>query len=371
MNNTLGKIISLTVFGESHGPCIGGVIDGLPAGLEVDAEYIGRELERRRSLPAISTPRREADVPEFLSGVRDGRTEGTPVAFTIANANVKSSDYDELASVARPGHADYSAELKYGGFQDARGGGHFSGRLTAVIVAAGAIVKNALEDKGIVIASHISELASVRDEAMDPSAAKEIAEGLRKKQIACISDAAADEMIEKIKEASGGGDSVGGIIETVVCGIPAGTGEPMFASTESELARALFSIGGVKGVEFGAGFETARMRGSEANDAFRIKDGRVVTATNNNGGINGGITNGMPVVFRTAVKPTPSIGKEQESVDFRKMENVSLCIKGRHDPAIVHRAVAVVDAMTALVIADLLCMRYGNLWLAGNDGKGE
>ena len=344
MRNVLGNLITLTLFGESHGPCIGGVLDGLPAGLEIDSEYIKSELDKRKSAPAISTPRREEDIPEFLSGVLNGRTEGTPVAFTIANGDVHSSDYEELAGIARPGHADYSAEMRYGGFQDARGGGHFSGRLTAALVTAGAILKKALEDKGIIIETHIYELAGIRDE---------------------------DRMTAEIKKARDEVDSVGGILETVILGLPAGVGEPSFSSVESEISSAVFSIGGVKGIEFGAGFDIARMKGSEANDEFAIEDGRVVTRSNNNGGINGGITNGMPVVFRTAVKPTPSIGRKQNTVDFSRMEEVQIEIKGRHDPAIVHRAVACVDAAAALAVADLLCLRYGSGYLLTKEDKME
>lgn len=369
MSNTLGKAIKLTVFGESHGPCIGGVLDGIPAGLKIDAEYIKGELEKRKSLSSISTPRSEDDEPVFISGIKDGFTEGTPLALTIANKDVKSGDYEEISRLARPGHADYSAEMKYLGYQDPRGGGHFSGRLTAVLVTAGAIMKNALEDKGIVIASHIEELAGVRDADFDFGKAEQEACALNEKAFACLSDEAAEAMIAKVEEARADGDSVGGIIETVVLGLEPGIGEPMFASVESDLSAALFSIGGVKGIEFGKGFEIARMRGSEANDAFRMEGGKVVTSTNNNGGINGGISNGMPIVFRTAVKPTPSISKEQETVDFKSMEDATLSIKGRHDPAIVHRAVVVVNAVTALTVADLICRRYGYMWFAGGNGE--
>lgn len=375
MKNILGNVITLTVFGESHGPCIGGVLDGLPAGLPVDMDYIMKEMDKRRSIASISTPRREADVPEFLSGVRNGYTEGTAVAFIIRNGNVHSSDYDNLSSIARPGHADYASEMKYGGYQDPRGGGHFSGRLTAVIVAAGAIVRQALEARGIVIATHLSEAAGVKDEpasllnySAGKSAAvsadlKEIASSLNSKSLAAVSDEAGERMVDAIRAAQADGDSVGGILETVILGLEPGIGEPLFGSIESEIAGAVFSIGGVKGVEFGAGFGISGMRGSEANDAFRMKDGIPVTLTNNNGGINGGISNGMPIVFRTAVKPTPSISIEQRTINFEAMEDTDLSITGRHDPAIVHRARAVVDAITALVIADLICQRCGYQYL--------
>lgn len=367
MRNVLGNLITLTLFGESHGPCIGGVLDGLPAGLEIDNEYIKRELDKRKSIAALSTPRREADEPEFLSGVMNGRTEGTPVAFTIANTNVHSSDYDELRNVARPGHADYSAEMRYGGFQDARGGGHFSGRLTAALVTAGAILRKALEDKGIIIATHIYELAGIRDADFDMQDPASCAASLNEKAFATISAEAEEKMTAEIKKARAEGDSVGGILETVVLGLPAGVGEPSFGSMESEISSAVFSIGAVKGIEFGAGFDIARMKGSEANDVFAIEDGRVVTRSNNNGGINGGITNGMPLVFRTAVKPTPSISKKQSTVDFSEMKEIQVEIKGRHDPAVVHRARACVDAAASLVIADMLCLRYGSDFLRAEE----
>lgn len=363
MKNVLGNSITLTLFGESHGPCIGAVIDGLPAGLEIDIDYISKELDRRKSIDSVSTARREDDIPEFLSGVKDGYTEGTPVAFTIANRNIRSGDYDELKTAARPGHADYSAEMKYGGFQDTSGGGHFSGRLTAAIVAAGSILKKALEDRGVIIATHIAELGGIKDAGIDPDDPMSAAAALRDKEFACISDEAAERMIAKIKEVREEGDSAGGILETVVLGMAPGTGEPLFSSMESELARAVFSIGAVKGIEFGKGFEFASMKGSEANDEFAIEDGRIITRTNNNGGINGGITNGMPLMFRTVVKPTPSISKKQKTVDFAEMKEIELEIKGRHDPAIVHRAAVCIDAVTAFTIADLLSVRYGTSYL--------
>lgn len=364
MMNTLGNVLTLTVFGESHGECIGGVLDGLPPGLAVDMDYIMKEMAKRQSLASVSTKRREADVPHFLSGVRDGRTEGTPVAFTIANSNTRSGDYDALRGKVRPGHADYTAMIKYRGYQDTRGGGHFSGRLTAVLVAAGAIVRQALEDKGIFIASHIAMLGGIRDDDFDPENLAEEMKQLNSKPFAVLNDSAGEKMIAGITAAAEDGDSVGGILETVICGLEAGIGEPMFGSVESELAKAAFSIGAVKGIEFGAGFALAGMRGSEANDPFRISGDKVITATNNNGGINGGITNGMPVLFRTVVKPTPSVSKVQQTVDLEDMRNTAIAITGRHDPAIIHRARAVQDSVTALVIADLIFQTHGYMWLA-------
>lgn len=354
MNNTIGNLITLTVFGESHGPAIGGVLDGLPPGLVVDEAYIASQMDLRRAVGKISTGRHEADVPKFLSGVKNGRTEGTPMAFMIRNSDVKRSDYDMLAETARPSHADYTGHVKYSGFQDASGGGHFSGRLTAVITAAGAILRQALEQKGILIGTHIRSLHGIED---DPFLQNELVQQIRAlnaKDFAVLNEETGKQMIAEIEHAASLHDSLGGILETAVSGLPAGIGEPMFDSLESRLSHALFSIPAVKGVEFGSGWELAQMYGSEANDAFGIEDGQVITLTNHNGGINGGISNGMPVLFRTVIKPTPSIARSQKTVNFRTMEETEITIKGRHDPAIVHRARVVQDTMTALVLADLL-----------------
>ena len=363
MNNTIGNLITLTVFGESHGPAIGGVLDGLPPGLAVDEAYIASQMDLRRAVGKISTGRHEADVPEFLSGVKNGRTEGTPLAFMIRNSDVKRSDYDMLAETARPSHADYTGHVKYSGFHDASGGGHFSGRLTAVITAAGAILRQALEQKGILIGTHIRSLHGIED---DPFLQNELVQQIRAlnaKDFAVLNEETGKQMIAEIEHAASLHDSLGGILETAVSGLPAGIGEPMFDSLESRLSHALFSIPAVKGVEFGSGWELAQMYGSEANDAFGIEDGQVITLTNHNGGINGGISNGMPVLFRTVIKPTPSIARSQKTVNFRTMEETEITIAGRHDPAIVHRARVVQDTMTALVLADLLAQHFGLMWL--------
>ncbi len=365
MKNTFGSNITYTLFGESHGSSIGMVIDGLPAGLRVDEEYIQNEMNKRKSSSSISTPRKEGDVPEFISGVKDGYTEGTPVAIIIKNTNTRSSDYSRTGELARPGHADYTAEMKYLGFQDISGGGHFSGRLTAPIVAAGAIIRMALEEKGIVIGTHISSLHGIRDDELDQNNLTGQLNELNGKQFPVINGDIGDEMISEIEKARDQLDSVGGILETAVVGMPAGIGEPTFDSLESVIAHAMFSIGAVKGIEFGKGFGFAELYGSQANDAFRMSDGKVTTETNNNGGINGGISNGMPIVFRTVIKPTPSISQPQQTVNFKKMEDEIIEIKGRHDPAIIHRARAVVDAMTAIALADELTQRYGYMWLRG------
>jgi chorismate synthase len=364
MRNTLGNLITVTLFGESHGECVGAVIDGLPAGIKIDMDYINREMNKRRSVSAISTARSEEDIPHFVSGVKDGFTEGTPVTVLVENTDAKPADYERMKSIARPGHADYTAQVKYRGYQDASGGGHFSGRLTAPLVAVGSIVRKALEDKGILIGTHIDSLNGIEDYDFNWDDLENDLRTLNDRQFAVLNDEMAERMMERIKSAREDKDSVGGVLETVISGLPAGIGEPSFSSVESELARAMFSIGAVKGIQFGAGFRFAKMTGSEANDPFRVVDGKIVTLTNNNGGVNGGITNGMPVVFSTVIKPTPSIGKLQETVNFETMENVELEIKGRHDPAIVHRARAVVDALTALVIADLICIEKGTGWLA-------
>ncbi len=361
MKNTFGNNVSVTVFGESHGPAIGCVIDGLPAGLHIDTEYINHYLSLRRPKGKISTSRVEADPVKFLSGVYNDKTTGTAVTIMIENGNTHSADYGDMRSIARPGHADYTAHVKYGGYEDHRGGGHFSGRITAAVVAAGAVIRCALEKKGIKIGSHIKELHGVADRGFENVEAE--IDMLNSAYFALLEPSKEEKMVAEIEKARLAGDSVGGIIETAIVGLPAGVGEPWFDSLESMIAHTLFAVPAVKGVEFGAGFAFADMYGSEANDAFYTDGERIATKTNNNGGINGGISNGMPVIFRCAVKPTPTIFKEQNTVDFEKMENTTLSPKGRHDPCIVHRARAVVDSVTAVAVCDLLASKYGNDWL--------
>lgn len=357
MKNILGSNLTLTLFGESHGEAIGVVIDGISPGIEIKHEEIERMLTLRRPSGLISTARKEKDEYNIVSGVFEGRTTGTPLCIIIQNSDKKSKDYAKTRSLARPGHADYAAYCKYHGFEDYRGGGHFSGRITAAIVAAGGILIPALKQKGIKIGTHISELASVKDRDFD-NIGEDIA-ALSNKTFPVLCEKSGEEMNKKILEARDCLDSVGGILETVVVGLPSGLGEPWFESVEGKIAQAMFAVGGVKGIEFGKGFELAKMTGSMANDGFRISDGKITTVTNNNGGINGGITNGMPITFRLAVKPTPSIYKKQNTVDFMKKENTDIEIEGRHDPCIVHRARAVVDALSAIVVADMLIGRYG------------
>lgn len=361
MKNIFGTSVAVTLFGESHGEYIGATIDGLAPGIEIHHEYISHMLTQRRPAGKISTPRKEKDEYKIVSGVINGKTTGTPITILIPNENVKSGDYAQMKTVARPSHADYTADCKYHGFQDSRGGGHFSGRITAALVAAGAICKCALEQKGIIIGTHVKKCAGIWDrEFEDLSSDIQI---LNKSTFAVLDEARGEKMQEAILAAASEGDSVGGVLETAIIGMPVGVGEPWFDTVESMLSHMLFSIPAVKGVEFGAGFAIADMRGSKANDPLRTEHGAVVSTSNNNGGINGGITNGMPILFRTAIKPTPTIFKPQDTIDFRTMTDAVLEPKGRHDPAIVHRARIVQDAAAAIVLCDALALRYGTDWL--------
>lgn len=355
MKNTYGSSISLTLFGESHGKAVGAVIDGLAPGLAVSEDNIRRLLSKRRPDGISSTPRVERDEFEILSGVFNGKTTGTPIAIVIPNENVKSSDY--TYGIARPSHADYSAFCKYHGAEDYRGGGHFSGRVTAALVAAGAIFIDALDALGVSIGTHILSCAGASDRAFEN--VEEDIRLLHESEFPALSSKSAEDIIRQIKAARENCDSVGGVTQSAVVGLPAGLGEPWFDSVEGSLARALFAIGGIKGVEFGLGFGFKDESGIEANDAFMIKDGKVYTKTNNNGGINGGITNGMPVVFQCAVKPTPSVALMQETVNFIENKELTHEIKGRHDPAIIRRIAPVIDSVTAMVVCDMLASRYG------------
>lgn len=363
MKNTFGNAVTLTIFGESHGNGIGAVLDGLAPGIAVDPVIIAQKLALRRPLGKISTARSEPDPFVIESGVFEGRTTGTPICLRIPNTDTKSGDYKELRHIARPGHADFTAFEKYNGYADYRGGGHFSGRITAALVAAGAVLQAALEQKEIFIGTHISKISGVSDDDFSDDLLMQI-KRLAKLPFAVLNEKKGALMKEEILRAKQDGDSVGGTLETAIVGLPAGVGEPWFDSLESLLSHALFSIPAVKGVSFGDGFSLADMRGSEANDAFAMRDGRVVTCTNHNGGINGGISNGMPVRFAVAIKPTPTIGKAQNTVDFWNGVDTSLAARGRHDPCIVHRAAVVVNSVSALVLADLLAQKYGTDWLA-------
>ncbi len=359
MKSVTGKNITVSLYGESHGAAIGIVMDGLPAGIKIDTDFIQSQLDKRKPKGKISTQRRETDDFVITSGVFNGFSTGTPIHITIENKNQRSGDYQP--QLPRPGHADYAAHIKYAGFEDYRGGGHFSGRLTAPIVAAGAIAIDILAKKGITIGTHIKKCQHISDREF-ADYAEDIAL-CNSEYFATLDKAAGIQMQQHIEKIGADCDSVGGLLETCVLGMPAGVGEPYFSSIESVLSSYLFSIGGVKGVEFGLGFGFADCLGSEANDAFEMKNGKVVTKTNNNGGINGGISNGMPMIFRVAVKPTPSIFRQQDTVNLETMEDASLSLKGRHDPAIFHRARVVVDSMTALALLDLLVQRYGERWL--------
>jgi len=366
MKNIFGNVLTVTLFGESHGEMIGCVLDGLAPGITVSQEKIDEMLALRRPQGKIATARREPDPVRIVSGVFQSKTTGTPLCLLIPNQNQNSADYAESVKF-RPGHADYAAQMKYHGFQDPRGGGHFSGRITAALVAAGAIVMQALEEKNILIGTHIKSIAQISDRKFQNE--KEDLLLLKSRYFGVLDEKAGERMQEAILSARAERDSVGGVLETMVTGLPAGVGEPWFDSLESMLAHGIFSIPAVKGIEFGEGFAMASLRGSTANDALYWKhDGTVGMRTNHNGGINGGISNGMPLLFRTVIKPTPTISLEQETVDWTSKEPCSLASGGRHDPCIVPRARIVADAVTALVLADALSLRFGTDWL-GPEGN--
>ncbi len=345
----IGKRIRLSIFGQSHAEAIGMTLDGLPAGMAVDPDLLQRFLDRRApGRSEWSTARREEDIPEFLCGLKDGLTCGAPLTAIIRNTNVRKKDYADLQTLPRPGHADFTAQLRYRGFQDASGGGHFSGRLTAPLCIAGGVLLQELERRSISVTARIVQIGSVRDESAFDGPVSE-------KVFPVSDDRAAEKMTEAIRTAKSEGDSVGGVIECMITGFPGGVGDPFFDGLESRLSQMLFSIPAVKGVEFGAGFAAASLRGSENNDPFCVSpEGQIATVTNHAGGILGGITNGMPIVFRLAVKPTPSIAMEQQSVNLETMKTQTLQIRGRHDPCIVPRAVPVAEAAAAIVLFDLL-----------------
>lgn len=356
-----GSRLRLSIFGQSHGTAIGMTLEGLPAGEALDLALLQQFLNRRApGQNAWSTPRKEADTPEFLSGLLDSVTCGAPLAALIRNSNTKSQDYSLLRDVPRPGHADFTAQMKYGGFQDVAGGGHFSGRLTASLCIAGGLCLQLLRRRGIFIGAHIASIANVSDSPFDPvEVSEEDFSRLQAQDFPVLDVAAGFRMQEAIEAARQDKDSVGGVLECAILGLPAGLGEPMFDGMENRLAQMLFSIPAVKGVDFGAGFAAATLRGSSHNDAFYWEGEHVKTRTNLHGGILGGITSGMPLTFRAAIKPTPSIAKMQESISFSKQESVSLEVKGRHDPCIVPRAVPCVEAAAALVILDALLENEG------------
>lgn len=334
MSSTFGENIKLSVFGGSHQEAVGMTIDGLPAGFEIDMDMLREFMERRApGRDKLSTSRKEPDIPRFVSGVVDGKTTGDPVTCVIENKDTRSGDYEEIKNKPRPGHADYTAHIKYNGNEDYRGGGHFSGRLTAPICVAGGIVKQILAKEGISVDAGISEIAGIE----------------------IVDEKTKEKAFSEIEKARKDGDSVGGIVGCGVTGLPAGIGGPLFGGLEGAISKAVFGIPAVKGIEFGRGFEASRMRGSENNDPFDFdKDGNVVTTTNNAGGILGGISTGMPVIFRVAFKPTPSIAKEQDTIDYETGKRAKITVKGRHDPCVALRAVPVVEAVCALAVYDLL-----------------
>lgn len=356
MSGVWGNKIKVSIFGESHGTAIGINIDGLPCGFEIDMDKVNEEMARRApGKSSISTARKEADAPEILSGFFEGKTTGTPLCGIIRNGDTRSKDYAKTKNLMRPGHADHTGNVRYNGFNDYRGGGHFSGRITAPLVFAGAICKQILESKGIFIGAHINSIGNINDEKFNEvNIEKEELLALRNREMSLINESLESEMRTSILEAKTNGDSLGGTIECVVIGINAGVGNPFFHSVESTLAHLVFSVPAVKGIEFGKGFEMATMRGSECNDEYYYENEVVKTKTNNNGGILGGITNGMPLIFKVAIKPTASIIKKQNTIDISSKTNAELQIEGRHDPCIVQRAVPVIEAVTAIGLLDLI-----------------
>lgn len=352
MSGTWGRRLRLTIFGESHGAAIGMVVDGLPPGTPVDGAAIAADMARRAPGQSwMSTARREPDKVRIVSGVLNGRAAGTPICGIIENADARSGDYAALASLPRPGHADYTGYVKYEGFNDARGGGHFSGRLTAPLVFAGALARGYLAQMGVTAGARIARLGGVDDAPLNDADAAFL-QTLRESAFPVLDAARGAAMQDAIKKAMEEKDALGGVVECVALGLPAGWGDPFFDSLESRVASLVFSVPAVKGVEFGAGFKIADMRASDANGGYLYKDGRVVTATNHNGGIQGGITNGMPLVVRAAIKPTPSIARPQRTVDLQKGTDAEIEIAGRHDACIVPRAVCAVEAAVLVAIAD-------------------
>ncbi len=351
MSSSYGENLKLTIFGQSHSPAVGMTLEGVPAGSTIDLERLGLFLARRApGRSDYSTPRKEPDLPEFLGGFVGNTTCGAPIAAIIRNTNTRSGDYDELRRIPRPGHADFTAQQKFGGAQDHSGGGHFSGRLTAPLCIAGGICLQLLEQQGITVISRIASIGSIRDIG-------ELSSSTAEKEFPVVDDARGREMRELISASRAAGDSVGGVVECAVLGLPAGLGDPMFDGMENRIAAIVFGIPAVKGVEFGDGFGAAARTGSENNDAYIVENGRIRTATNHCGGILGGITTGMPLTFRAAFKPTPSISAPQQSVDMKEMKEAVLSVHGRHDPCIVPRAVPCVEAAAAVAVYDALLAR--------------
>ncbi len=361
--NTFGNALKITIFGKSHGEYVGITLDGLPAGLDIREENISKYLQYRRPKPLINTARIEEDEMEIIGGF-NGKTDGSPLTILIKNKNIKSNDYEEIAYKPRPGHADYPAFIKYGGNNDYRGGGQFSGRMTAPIVAAGGLLEPVLNGKGIRSLARTLSIAEFRD---DRNYSLEELEKRYDNDLRIISDSLHKEIVDYIVKVRREGDSVGGVVETAIFGVPIGLGEPFFNSVESEISALAFSIPGIKGIEFGDGFRSALMKGSEFNDSLGINEtGKIIIKTNHNGGINGGLTNGNPIVFRVAVRPTSSIMLPQDTVNLRDVREEKLVIKGRHDPCIVPRVVPIMESISYIVIMDLLLMSYGGGYFGKN-----
>lgn len=362
MGSVWGNTIKVSIFGESHGGGIGVVLDGFPSGIAFDEAFVLSEMERRApGRNKQSTARKEKDAPKILSGIYQGYTTGTPICAMIENTDTRSGDYKDFSTQPRPAHADYTGLVRYGGYNDPRGGGHFSGRLTAPLVFAGAMCKLFLKSKGITVGAHIQSIAQIQDTPFDDvEVTTEQLEKIRLQEYPVINPLAEKAMLSAIEDARLDQDSVGGVIECAAVGVPAGLGSPMFDTIESKLSSILFAVPAVKGVEFGVGFGFADFRGSHANDAFMLSDDeKVITETNNNGGVLGGITSGMPIVFRTVIKPTPSISKKQRTLNLSTGEVEDLVIKGRHDPCIVTRAAPVIEAAAAIALADIYVEGYG------------
>lgn len=354
MGSDLGNRLKISVFGESHGEGIGITIDGLPAGEKIDMEELLHFLSRRKPGSELTTTRKERDLPEFISGITDGVTNGFPICAIIRNNDKHSKDYNNLRNNPRPSHADYTAALRYGEARDMRGGGHFSGRLTAPLCIGGGIAKQILEKRGVRIGAHLQSVGNVADDRFPLHPDEEIFDRLEAMKIPVLNEEIIPLIETEIIDAKMNGDSIGGIIECIATGFPAGIGTPMFDGIENNLAKAAFGIPAVKGIEFGNGFHCASIRGSENNDPFILSNGRIETETNNHGGFLGGITSGMPILFRVAIKPTPSIALPQKTINLETLEETTLEIKGRHDPCIALRAVPVVEAITALTLLDSL-----------------
>ncbi|MEM0312999.1 MAG: chorismate synthase [Candidatus Bathyarchaeia archaeon] len=355
--NSIGKSFVVTCFGESHGKCVGVVIDGCPAGLPLSEDDVQVELDKRvPPKPELTSGRIERDVVEILSGVFEGYTTGAPVCMTVLNREAIPSEYNIVKDLPRPGHADYTAHVRYGGFNDYRGGGRFSGRITVSLVMAGAVAKKLLRMLSVEVLAYTRAIGKIKVD--EPPTLEQIRENTYKSPVRCPDLSCAEKMEKAIIEARREGDSLGGIVECIALNVPAGIGDPVFNALDADIAKAIFAVPAVKGVEFGAGFSSAAMKGSESNDPYAIRDGKVVTLTNNAGGILGGISTGMPIVVRAAIKPTPSIAKKQKTISLSKLEEATLEIKGRHDPCIVPKAVSVIESTVAIVIADHM-MRAG------------